>query len=367
MDNKKEVMTTNSDLTDNNGVEKEKMHKGKVVKKLLKIILGVILGLIMLVIIGVLIFEIVLMVSPDSVSTTPTYSTAVDLDKDQIDIIDQYILAVNEAKGRNNYSLDVETSSEIKDLQCSISLFQSIINSVINSMDTNFSSTESYNFKSSDESSSPMSVIQPSDILIDDSSYGGLSSVESVKNGDLNDISFTVAAETIEFSEIMSMMGTEDLTPEERIAMRDENMENMDEDFSVDEIKEMEEYQAFINMVPNHSQYFDMLSALSSIMSSFTFDEEMEENDENSFGFFGASDDTEMAAPFSDEDEGMVGLDNGTVTFGDMTISATLADGDLQSVSIILPITIDISAVLMNNDVEISYTIELNQNYTFIY
>ncbi|MCD7723818.1 MAG: hypothetical protein LUH82_07770 [Clostridiales bacterium] len=345
----------------------------------------ILLALVMLAVIGGVIIFTVFMLGGSSISEK-SYSTAVDLTDGECEIIDRYIAAVNAAKNESDFSLSVESASEIKDIECSVSIFQTMINSLVNSIDMQYSASESYVFTAgadeTDESATPLSVIQPAGVFIEDGSYSGISAVSSSVSGESETIEFTVAAESIDVAEIMALMGVDitDMTSAGQEAWADESMATYGEDydagdFSIDDIRTTEEYSAFVSLVPNHTQYFDVLSAAWSVMNSFT-GEDMQ-GDSGQFGYFGSTDmqgSGDMAEYFEENgsaDSGdfsnMFSFDGGTITFGDMQLKATLLGGKVQSLSISVDFIMNMNITLMSKAVEFSYTAALSQAYNFSY
>ncbi len=310
------------------------------------------------IVIGAIIYGILRILFPSNNNVSaPVYSEAVDLNDEQIEFMSHYIDAVNATKAEENFDLAVSTSTEIGDIECSMSMFQTIINAMMSSMDTDMSSDETYSFKNGkDGDNTPMAVVQPGYSDIPEGSYGGIASVTGTSAGKNETIEFTVAAESMNFEEMMSIMGFDDMTAEEQQEMM--NGDGTDYSENMDEMRDSEQYQTFMSMVPNHMNYFDVTSAFSSMMGSFSFGDE-EDTDMSSF--FG--DDTEM-----DSDSSMMDMMNGgTFTFGDMQFTASLNDGLLQSVSIELPINVEISFNMLGRDIDIAYTIAISQDYTFTF
>ncbi len=316
--------------------------------------------IIAVIVIGVIIYGILRILFPSNNNvSTPVYSEAVDLNDEQIEFMSHYIDAVNATKEEENFDLAVSTATEIGDIECSMSMFQTIINAMMSSMDTDMSSDETYSFKDGkDGDNTPMAVVQPGYADIPDGSYGGIAAVTGTNAGDSETIEFTVAAESMNFEEMMSIMGFDDMTAEEQEAMM--NGDGTDYSENMDEMRDSEEYQTFMSMVPNHMNYFDVTSAFSTMMGSFSFGDD-EDEDMDMSSFFG--DDAEM-----DSDSSMMDMMNGgTFTFGDMQFTATLNDGLLQSVSIELPINVEISFNMLGRDIDIAYTIAISQDYTFTF
>lgn len=359
------------------------------VKKAFKVLGCVLLAVVLLAVICAVILFTVFMLGGSSLSSK-SYSVAVDLDKDEQKIIDRYIDAVNTAKESGDFSLSVETASEVKDIECSLSLFQRIINSLIESMDMGYTASESYVFEdgadAQNDGATPLSVIQPAGVLIEEKSYSGISAVSSSTVGDSETIAFTVAAESIDMQELMELLGFDemmDMTIEERQALAEDmadeydvDMENPEGfDLSADDIRDMEEYQTFIALVPNHTQYFDVLSAVYSVMNAFSFDDMQSGENTEGFGFFGggSGEQSEEAEEYMQQYaensggdmENMFAFGGGTITFGDMQITAVLTDGEVQSIAISVDFVMDMDVTLMGKAVELSYTAALSQQYTF--
>ncbi len=294
-------------------------------------------------------------------SFAPAASQTIELNEKQTELLDAYADAVNAAKAKKDFSLSVTSDAAVYSVECSVSLFQTIIDVMMNTMNTGIYSEESYTFKNGkDGDTVPTAVIQPGYTTLPRGSYEGISSVSGTyaedddeTAGTVSTVEFTVAAESIEFDDFFALVGSYEMTEAEQQEIMDEyDPDATDYDELLSDIRNLEEYQALIAQFPNHLNYVDALSVISFILGG------------TSYGATEEADAEDAGTEFNMEGN-VISLNGGSFTLNDMHFTAKLNDGKLEKVEIDIPITLNLNITFFGREIEITLFAGANQTYTF--
>ncbi len=299
-------------------------------------------------------------------SSAPAVSETIELNDAQTELLDTYADAVNAAKSEEDFSLNVTTDAALYSVECSVSLFQTLINAVMNTMNTGIYSDETFAFKNGkDGDTTPTAVIQPGYTALPRGSYKGISSVSGTyaegddeTAGTVSTVEFTVAAEQIKFDDLFSLIGLDDTGETQQEIMDEYDPDAADYDELLRDIRNLEEYQALIAQFPNHLNYVDALSVISFILSGTSY---------------GATEDADAEAEADagtefNTESNMMSLNGGSFTLNDMHFTAKLNDdGELEKVEIDIPITLNLNITFFGREIEITLFAGAAQTYTFRY
>lgn len=258
--------------------------------------------------------------------------------------LEVYTEAVENLKNEDNFNLKLTTSVELKEMNCSVSLLNSILKKVVDHrLGKIDDEVIEYSFKNgvltTDNTIVPKNVVQPVNSDINEYFFDGITSSYIVENDGAHDIYFTIGEEAASVDEIMNVF--------------EEIKDEVGVDFSGYDIHE--EYPEIDALAKNHSNFIDLMSVgprIRSLMELNNNHEHSKDDPEPDYGDFGKT----------------TKIENGTCHIGETLVIAHIDEKDrLSSVTFSSPFSIDVNATVFSNSFKTVVKFGISQTYEYSY
>ena len=255
-----------------------------------------------------------------------------------------YTEAVEELKDEENFNLKLTTSIEVKEIDCSLSLLNSILKKVVeHRLGEIEDEVVEFSFAdgvlTTDHTIVPENIVQPVNSDINEYFFSGITSSYIADDNGENDIYFTIGEEAASIDEILSVFES----------IKDE----VGTDFSKYNIHD--EYPEVDALAKNHSNFIDLMSVaprIKSLMEMNNDHEHKEDDPEPDYGDFGKT--TQIA--------------NGTCHIGETGVMAHIDEKNrLSSVVFRCPVGIDVNAIFLHSNFKTVVRFEVSQTYEYSY
>lgn len=250
------------------------------------------------------------------------------------DVVSFYNDAVKKSKDNQNFKLDVKTTVKLEEINSQSSLLVKILGEIIgyNVGDVR-ENTESFSFVNGvaedNASATPLSVIQPADSYIESFREASLS-LDSVLVGDeIAMLAFNISKETADFDKVTAAINP------------------------IIKGLKVSDQSAITALAPAHSDFINVGDVLSTVVDMLGISKMV-----NS-----PSDDSKKS---SSSGSSAVGIAGGECSIGETEISAVIDEnGLLNSVVISAPVELKANFKLMDQVLETSIRIKVEQMYNF--
>ena len=255
-----------------------------------------------------------------------------------------YTEAVEELKDEENFNLKLTTSIEVKEIDCSLSLLNSILKKVVeHRLGEIEDEVVEFSFAdgvlTTDHTIVPENIVQPVNSDINEYFFSGITSSYIADDNGGNDIYFTIGEEAASIDEILSVFES----------IKDE----VGTDFSKYNIHN--EYPEVDALAKNHSNFIDLMSVaprIKSLMEMNNDHEHKEDDPEPDYGDFGKT----------------TQIENGTCMLGDTFVTAQLdQDGRLTSVYFNAPLGMEVNIKIFHNQFKAVVRFTISQTYEYSY
>lgn len=255
-----------------------------------------------------------------------------------------YAEAVEKLKNEDDFNLKLTTSVELEKIDCSMSLFNSILKKVVDHR-LGVIEDEVIEFSfvdgalANDKTIVPENIVQPVNSEINDYYFNGVTSAYMYGESGEYDICFTIGEEVASIDEIMDLFEK----------LKDE----VGADFSNYDIHK--EYPEIDALARYHSNFIDIMSVaprIKNLMDLNNKHEHAEEDLSKDYGDFGKT----------------TRIENGTCHLGETSVIASVDDkGRLKQVIFNSPISMDVNAMIIHNSFKAVVKFEISQTYEYSY
>lgn len=255
-----------------------------------------------------------------------------------------YAEAVDDLKNKDDFDLKITTSVELKEIDCSLSAFNSILKKVVNRRLGNIEDDiAEFSFRNGvltdDNTIAPKNIIQPVNSEISEYLFSGVTSSYIYSDDHVHSIFFTIGEEAASIDDIMSVFET----------LKDD----VGADFGKYDIHK--KYPEIGALAKNHSNFIDIMSVaprVKKLLDANNNYENLKKDLPSGFGDFGKT----------------TKIENGTCHIGETSVMAMIDDkGRMLSVVFRAPLGMDVNVTLIHNNFKAFVSFEISETYEFSY
>lgn len=255
-----------------------------------------------------------------------------------------YAEAVDDLKNKDDFDLKITTSVELKEIDCSLSAFNSILKKVVNHRLGNIEDDiAEFSFRNGvltdDNTIVPKNIVQPVNSEISEYLFSGVTSSYIYSDDHVRSIFFTIGEEAASIDEIMRVFET----------LKDD----VGADFGKYDIHK--QYPEIGALAKNHSNFIDIMSVaprVKKLLDANNNYENLKKDLPSGFGDFGKT----------------TKIENGTCHIGETSVTAMIDDkGRMLSVVFRAPLGMDVNVTLIHNSFKAFVRFEISETYEFSY